>query len=108
MKKDHLSQAAHFGRPAGPKKLALIEWTTRRTEAPLLREAAAWFECRVVNEYPAGDHVLILGKVIDGALVDARAEPMAYRDTGAIDGASAMFHEHFSDPRDELTGQDAE
>ena len=88
--------AAHFGRPAGAKKL-VIEWTTRRTGAPLLREAAAWFECRVVNEYPAGDHVLILGKVIDGALVDATAEPMAYRDTGAMDGASAMFPEHFSD-----------
>ena len=29
---------------------------------PLLREGLAWFECRVVSEHPAGDHVLVLGK----------------------------------------------
>jgi hypothetical protein len=32
-----------------------------------------------------------LGKVIDGKLLDSSAEPMAYRETGTMDGASALF-----------------
>jgi len=71
----------------------LTEWTTGRTGAPLLRESLAWLECKVVGEYPAGDHVLALGKVIDGRLLDSGAEPMAYRETGAMDGAAALFPE---------------
>ena len=43
------------------------------------------------NEHPAGDDVLVLGKVIDGKLLDPKAEPMVYRETGAMDGASALF-----------------
>jgi hypothetical protein len=55
----------------------------------LLREALAWFECKVVNEYPAGDHVLLLGKVVGGKLLDSEAEPMSYRQTVEMDGANA-------------------
>jgi flavin reductase (DIM6/NTAB) family NADH-FMN oxidoreductase RutF len=91
LKKGQLDLAAHFGRPAQADKLAVTEWTTGRTGAPLLDEAMAWFECRVLAKHPAGDHVLVLGEVIDGKLVDAEAEPMTYRDTGAMDGASALF-----------------
>ena len=71
--------------------------TTGRTGPPLLRDAIAWFECRVVDEHQAGDHVLVLGKVIDGKLLDAKAEPMAYRETGSMDGASALFPDAFGD-----------
>ena len=99
LKKSQLELAAHFGRPAGADKLAVIEWTMGRTGSPLLREAA-WFECQVIQEFPSGDHVLVLGKVIDGKLLDGEAEPMPYRDTGVMDGASTLFpdvstiHEH--------------
>jgi flavin reductase (DIM6/NTAB) family NADH-FMN oxidoreductase RutF len=57
----------------------------------LLREGLAWFECQVVSEHPAGDHVLVVGRVLDGKLVDSEAEPMRYRDTGAMDGASTLY-----------------
>jgi flavin reductase (DIM6/NTAB) family NADH-FMN oxidoreductase RutF len=97
LKKGQLELAAHFGRPARADKLALTEWTTGRTGAPLLREALAWFECRMESEHPAGDHVLVLGKVIDGKLLDPKAEPMAYRETGAMDRASALFPDVFGD-----------
>jgi flavin reductase (DIM6/NTAB) family NADH-FMN oxidoreductase RutF len=63
----------------------------------LLRDALAWFECEVVGEHLAGDHILVLGKVIDGRLLDSDAEPMAYRETGAMDGASVLFPERFGD-----------
>ena len=57
----------------------------------MLREALAWFECEFINEHPAGDHVLVLGKVIGGKLLDSEAEPMSYSQTGEMDGASALF-----------------
>jgi flavin reductase (DIM6/NTAB) family NADH-FMN oxidoreductase RutF len=97
LKKSQMELAARFGRPAHADKLALMEWTTGGAGTPLLREALAWFECQVVGEHPAGDHVLVLGKVIDGKLMDSKAEPMGYRETGAVDGASALFPEGFGD-----------
>jgi hypothetical protein len=33
----------------------------------------------------------------NGKLLDSNAEPMAYRETGAMDGASALFPDIFGD-----------
>jgi flavin reductase (DIM6/NTAB) family NADH-FMN oxidoreductase RutF len=78
LKKGQLDSAEHYGRPSRDDKLVGTEWTTDRLGPPLLREALAWFECQVLSEYPAGDHVLVLGKVINGKLLDPEAEPMSY------------------------------
>lgn len=96
LKKDQMSLAAHYGGPASGNKLAASDWRPGRTGAPLLDDALAWFECEVASECPAGDHRLVLGRVIDGKLLDATAEPMAYRDTGAMDGAAALYPATFS------------
>ena len=97
LNRDQLDLAAHYGQPAAADKLVSTAWTTGRTGAPLLRDAVAWFECQVADEHQAGDHVLVLGKVIDGKLLDAKAEPMTYRETGAMDGATALFPDAFGD-----------
>jgi flavin reductase (DIM6/NTAB) family NADH-FMN oxidoreductase RutF len=93
LKKGRLDLADHYGRPAQADKLALKDWTTDHTGLPLLREAVAWFECQVVSEHSAGDHVLVLGEVIDGKLLDSQAEPMCYRETGQMDGSSTLYPE---------------
>jgi flavin reductase (DIM6/NTAB) family NADH-FMN oxidoreductase RutF len=97
LKKGQMELAANFDQPARADKLAVTEWTPGRAGAPLLRDALAWFECEVVGEHPAGDHILVLGKVIDGRQLDSAAEPMVYRETSAMDGASALFPEGFGD-----------
>jgi flavin reductase (DIM6/NTAB) family NADH-FMN oxidoreductase RutF len=98
LKKSQLDLAEDYGRPAnGDKKLTSTEWTTGRFGLPLLREALAWFECEVVREHPVGDHVLVLGKVINGKLLDSQAEPMTYRETGTMDGASELCPDAFGD-----------
>ena len=97
LKKDQLGLAEHYGQPASANKLAGTEWTTSRLGLPLLREALAWFECEFIIEHPAGDHVLVLGKVIGGKLLDSKAEPMSYRETGSMDGASTLFPDAFGD-----------
>jgi flavin reductase (DIM6/NTAB) family NADH-FMN oxidoreductase RutF len=91
LKKGQLDFAAHYGGPASADKLARAEWTPGRTGVPLLHQALAWFECQLVGEHPAGDHVLVLGRVIGGRLVDCDAEPMIYTETGDMDGAAALF-----------------
>jgi flavin reductase (DIM6/NTAB) family NADH-FMN oxidoreductase RutF len=97
LKKGQLDLADRYGRPVHADTFALTEWTTDRIGLPLVREALAWLECLVVDEHPAGDHVMVLGKVFDGKLLDPEAEPMSYRQTGAMDGASALFPNVFSD-----------
>jgi flavin reductase (DIM6/NTAB) family NADH-FMN oxidoreductase RutF len=97
LKKGQLDAAEHYGQPARADKLAGTEWTTDRLGLPLLREALAWFECQVLHEYPVGDHVLVVGKVIGGKLMDPEAEPMSYRQTGEMDGATALFPDVFGD-----------
>ena len=97
LKKGQLNLAARFGQSGGTAKLAGVEWATTPNGLPLLGEALAWFECRVMGEFPAGDHVLVLGRVIGGKLLDSEAEPLLYRETGDMDGASALFAHTFAD-----------
>jgi flavin reductase (DIM6/NTAB) family NADH-FMN oxidoreductase RutF len=97
LKKGQLDLAEHFARPASTEKLATSQWTTGRIGVPLLHEALAWFECRLIGDYPAGDHRLVMGRVIGGELVDSDAEPLSYRETGMMDGAAALFPDMFGD-----------
>ena len=97
LKKGQLDLADHYGRRAGADKLALTDWTNDRIGPPLLREGLAWFKCQVVSEHPVGDHVLVVGRVIDGRLVDLEAEPMCYRETGGMDGASTLYPDVFGE-----------
>jgi flavin reductase (DIM6/NTAB) family NADH-FMN oxidoreductase RutF len=91
LKKGQLELAALFGGRAGASKLASTGWAPGRTGVPLLHQSLAWFECQVVGEHPAGDHAVVLGKVIDGRLIDSNAKPMIYSETGAMDGSAALF-----------------
>ena len=95
LKTSQLDLAEQYGRPGHADTWRSAEWTTSGLVLPLLREALAWFECEIVGEYPAGDHALVVGKVIDGKLLDSEAEPLSYRQTGAMDGASALFPDAF-------------
>jgi flavin reductase (DIM6/NTAB) family NADH-FMN oxidoreductase RutF len=92
---DQLHLAAHFGQPASAGKLVDTDWTAGSTGVPLLRDAVAWFECEMVSEHPAGDHVLVLGRVTNGKVLDPDAVALTYGDTGALDGAAALFLDTF-------------
>ncbi len=95
LKRGQLELARHFGTRSGrdQDKLAGIRWHPSRTGAPILDEALAYFDCQVTGSLPAGDHELVLGKVIDGRIVEPNAEPMTYAETGDMDGSSALYPE---------------
>lgn len=96
LRRDQMALAEHFGHHAGIDKLGTVAWKTGKTGAPLLEDVLARFECELAGELPAGDHVLVLGRVVDGVLLQPEAEPLAYRDTGDMDGASGIFPDRFS------------
>ncbi|MFC5747181.1 flavin reductase family protein [Actinomadura rugatobispora] len=51
-----------------PDEFAAVAWRrSRRTDAPLLEGAAAHLDCRVVELTPGGDHVVLVGEVLDCA-----------------------------------------
>ncbi|TCS36204.1 flavin reductase (DIM6/NTAB) family NADH-FMN oxidoreductase RutF [Paucimonas lemoignei] len=40
-----------------------VEFDLSATGLPILKGAAAWFECRNRSQYPEGDHVILVGEV---------------------------------------------
>jgi flavin reductase (DIM6/NTAB) family NADH-FMN oxidoreductase RutF len=51
------------------------------TGSPILLDAPAWFECRVVEELRRGDHTIFVGEVVEaGSRRDE--EPLTLRDAG--------------------------
>src|SRR5262249_50220096 len=91
LKQGQLDLARRFGDPAREDALSEREWTTGRLGLLVLRDGLAFFKCRFLHECPAGDHVLAVGKVVEGKVLDSRAKPLTYGDTGDLDGASALF-----------------
>ena len=74
--------AAHFARGVPP--IALWEGISLRegaTGVPLLADALAWLECRVVDEHRVGDHTLFVGEV-DVAEEGASGSALVYREHG--------------------------
>jgi flavin reductase (DIM6/NTAB) family NADH-FMN oxidoreductase RutF len=76
-------------------KLSGIEWRHGLSGAPYLPQALGFFDCAVRAESAAGDHRLVLGAVIDGALLRPEAPPLVYSDTGNLDGSAALFPDRY-------------
>jgi flavin reductase (DIM6/NTAB) family NADH-FMN oxidoreductase RutF len=95
LRKDQLDVARHFGTHSGRDmdKLRNVSWTSGETGVPLLDDAMAWFECELTAVMPAGDHQIILGRVVGGHISDTHAAPMLYADTGDMDGSRRLYHE---------------
>ncbi len=87
---DSLRMAMQFVQPANPakvegrsgavavphqSKLEGIEYTRTSRGLPLLADALMWLECELEQVSDIGDHVLVVGRVLDGRVVNS-AEPM--------------------------------
>jgi flavin reductase (DIM6/NTAB) family NADH-FMN oxidoreductase RutF len=93
LKRDQLALARHFGLCSGrdEDKLAQVAWRPGPTGAPLLNDALACLACEVQSSTGAGDHELIVARVMSGTLQDAQASPMTYADTGNMDGSADLY-----------------
>jgi flavin reductase (DIM6/NTAB) family NADH-FMN oxidoreductase RutF len=98
LKQGQLEVARRFGTQSGREydKLAGVRWHPGRGGAPVLDDALAYFDCELTARHSAGDHELILGRVVDGAIIDPDGVPMGYRETGDMDGSDALYPRQFA------------
>lgn len=70
---------AHFGKgfPLDADAFAGLEVTREPGRGPVLSEALAYLQCRVVDRFPAGDHDLFVAAVVAGRLLD-EGQPMVH------------------------------
>ena len=68
-------------RPDGDPQFAGVEIITAATGAPILEDALAWLDCRVWATYDGGDHVIVVGEVVDLAET-SEASPLVYYSGG--------------------------
>ncbi len=54
-------------------------WRRGRTGAPLLEEAIAFVECAIEAQHPAGDHTIVVGRVMDLGMVEDAPPLLFYR-----------------------------
>lgn len=76
--------AGQLGRASArkPDKLAGIAWRPGPTTgAPLLDDALAWLECRVLGSLPAGDHVVLVAEVVEVGL-NREGQPLTMAEAG--------------------------
>jgi flavin reductase (DIM6/NTAB) family NADH-FMN oxidoreductase RutF len=74
--------AAFFKSPAATgSRFGAYEFETGQTGAPLLLDAPACVECRLVGLYPLGDHSVVVGEVVEAKL-RRDAKPLTMEQTG--------------------------
>jgi 3-hydroxy-9,10-secoandrosta-1,3,5(10)-triene-9,17-dione monooxygenase reductase component len=50
---------------SGGDKFGGVDWSPSPTGSPVLGGGLAWIDCEVANEYEAGDHLIVVGSVVD-------------------------------------------
>lgn len=64
---------------SGADKFAGVDWhPSPATASPLIREAAAWIDCELDAVYRAGDHDIVVGRVLELDVGPAAAEPLVF------------------------------
>lgn len=97
LERGQLELARHFGTRSGrdEDKLAGVRWRPGRSGAPLLEDALAHLECEVEAIHRAGDHQLVVARIVGGGLLRTDAEPLRYADTGDMDGSEELYPDAF-------------
>jgi flavin reductase (DIM6/NTAB) family NADH-FMN oxidoreductase RutF len=95
--RDQIELARQFGTPshAGTNKMDDIQWLTAGSGAPYLARALAYFDCRLVGDFPAGDHRITVGQVTQGGVLNTAATALIYADTANLDQSAALYPPSF-------------
>jgi len=70
-----------FGYRSGKEfdKFAKFSYKTGKTGSPiLLDDTLSWFECTLVQTIDMGSHILFIGEVVDGDLINPTGEALTY------------------------------
>ncbi len=90
LENDQHEAAKHFGCSTIKDKMLGYSWLKTETQAPALADSLAYFDCRVEHYSEAGDHKLVICRVIDAAILK-EGKPMLYNDTNNMDKSSTFY-----------------
>ncbi|MDQ3136212.1 MAG: flavin reductase family protein [Gemmatimonadota bacterium] len=93
LSRDQLHLARHFGTRSAREtdKLAGIAWRPGRAGAPILSQAVAFLECRIIQRVQAGDHEIVIASPVAGEILLPEAILLTYADTGDLDGSRELY-----------------
>lgn len=80
---EHQAELARRFAVSGGDKFAKLDWRPGPSGSPILDGAVAWIDCEIFSRQAAGDHLLVLGTVIELDL-EAEHEPLIFH-RGAFD-----------------------
>lgn len=75
---DQLALSDGFAR-TGADKFAGVPWRPSATGAPLLEGVLGWVDCTIYAVHEAGDHYVVIGRVMDLGVEDAPHPLLFYR-----------------------------
>ncbi len=64
---------------SGADKFRGVGWRAAETGSPILTDVLAWVDCRVEMRHDAGDHHIVVGRVVDLAASPRGRPLLAYR-----------------------------
>jgi flavin reductase (DIM6/NTAB) family NADH-FMN oxidoreductase RutF len=72
--------AQSFGFKSGRKfdKFQNVPYFDAPNGSPVLKDAMAFFECKLINDFSAGDHSLFIGHVVEAKLLQSDQEPLIF------------------------------
>jgi flavin reductase (DIM6/NTAB) family NADH-FMN oxidoreductase RutF len=78
---DQVDLGKRFGYQSGRRvdKFAGLEYITAVTGAPILPQAHAYFDLKLVEIFPAGDHSLFVGEVLEARILHPHTQPLVFR-----------------------------
>jgi flavin reductase len=62
----------------GPRDFSDLETKTAATGCPILVEAIAWVDCRVVQIFSGGDHEIFIGEIVAGDAHQGEKKPLLF------------------------------
>jgi flavin reductase (DIM6/NTAB) family NADH-FMN oxidoreductase RutF len=79
--RDQVELAKRFGYKSGRKidKFAGLETITAASGAPILPQAYAYLDLKLVHTFAAGDHTLFVGRVGEAKILNPESSPLIFK-----------------------------
>jgi 3-hydroxy-9,10-secoandrosta-1,3,5(10)-triene-9,17-dione monooxygenase reductase component len=74
---DQAELATQFAKKDGDRWEG-VNWELSPAGNPRISGALAWMDCRIMVDVEAGDHVMLIGEVLDAAIADAQEHPLIF------------------------------